>query len=698
MGKAPLIAVGALAMLLGAAPPSPRARAPIRLEPQSCTKSRRAKKTRNKRRRRRRRGATAKPAVRPAPPPTPEEAPPPGSAELAVDPAVDALLPPEAGAGWRQILNVPRIGGRLTAITVDAQDPDRIFVGTEAGTLILSDDGGVTWTEIDIDARVIQKKNIGLPAPGLPRLGKVTKGNFGVVVDPPWRQAVDRITVSSVANPFPVKPAFFWAGFFATTRSPKVRLLRDVTRFRTRETQPVKRIALCPGGLYEVIVATSDAVYGSMDNGLTYVRLFANAGKVFLDHAICSPANPDFIAIATNIGLFLSDDGGLTFDQDLTAWPGKKSTAVAYAPPRFEGETFLFSAAKSDLFAGDPSTSEGLVNIYPTDPSTAPWRTIRWIAADADGAIYLATDDGARVSFDRGSSWKTVARTLLSRQAVGQVEIGEGPSGKKRVAMLVNVRPRSFKGKPVSGLHDSIVYASDDGGESFFPFFSGLSRRTYRQMSSVRSTPTRPAGWWIATSAEVWTNYPGTPPEAIDPESVGWARRRLAATPRLDEVLLEVLHATKLSTRELDGLGQRVAALGLMPKLEVYLRANLPRRAGNRDLRYNASDAANRQLVLNRRSGSSLEDFYGLVQLTWDTGWLNVKAEDLGGDRRRLHYMRRQVERATEDAYHERSTLLHDLAQGRSHPMEIETLKTRIFTLEAILATWMRHPLPGTES
>lgn len=601
-----------------------------------------------------------------------------------------------AEAGWRQILSVPRVGGRIWSLTVDPDNPDRIFVGTEAGSLMITDDGGATWREIDVDARVIAERQATLHPPGLPSLGEVTPSNFRAIADPPGRTVVSRISISSVADPFPIKPDFFWAGFLAQSPQRYLNLLSHVGRSRTWETQPIRRIAFCPGGRYEVVVASSDAVYGSQDGGLTYVRLFANAGKIFLDNATCSPADPNAVAIATNIGLFLSSDGGLSFDQDLTAWPGSRATAVAFAPPRFPGEVFLFSASGSELFAGDPSKPEGLSNIYPTNPETAPWRSIRWITADADGGIYLATDDGARVSFDRGQSWSVVARTLTSRQSVGQMEVGEAPSGSKRIAMLLNVRPRSFKGKPVSGLQDSVVYASDDNGQTFFPFFSGFSMRSFRQMSAVPATADHPAGWWIATSGEVWTNYPRAPSPDADTRAQRWARTRLAKTPPIDEVIQEVLHETHLSNEELHDLGRRWAATGLVPSIDLQFKAYLTPDYRN-DTLLETPMVAGRifrgsQLRLKER-----EYYFGLVQLTWHTYRILRTAEDLGSDRRRLHSLRRQIELAAQDAWHERVSLLNDLANGPATPLEAASVMARIESLEALLSVWMRAPFPGAD-
>ncbi len=596
--------------------------------------------------------------------------------------------------GWRQILSVPRVGERLRSITVDPEDPDRLFVGTEAGTLLLSDDGGLTWEEVEIEPRVVQERSASVPAPGLPELGATTPSSFATAARPPFRTSVGRVPVPSVADAFPVRPDFFWAGVLATTRPPSPNLLSAVLSSRYYETQPVKRIALCKGGIYEVIVATSDAVYGSQDGGHTFVRLFANAGHLYLDHATCSPADPNHVAVATQIGLFLSTDGGLSFDQDLSAWPGRSATAVAYAPPAAAGDVFLFSASGSELTAGKPGTPEGLASIYPTDPATAPWATIRWIAADRDGGVYLATDDGARLSRDRGKSWEVVALNLLDRQQVAQVEVGQAEDGRRRVVALVNVRPTSIRGKPVGALQDSVLYASDDGGLSFFPFFSGYTMRSLRQVAAVEAQGEHPAGWWVATSGEVWTTFPRRLRSTPDPAAVRWARRRIAVSPSMDEVIGSALTRAELSNEALDRLGRRYGASGFMPTLSVLVTAN--DRPLGLALAADGPAVGGRLLRQLRERDLDREDFGIFVQLGWDTATVLKNLENASSDRPRLHRMRRQLELAVQDAFHERSVLLLELAEGLP-PLEAASTMARVEAVEAMLAVWLGGPLPGME-
>lgn len=594
--------------------------------------------------------------------------------------------PPEFA--WRQILGVPRIGGRLYSIAVDPHDPRRIFVGTQEGTVLRSLDGGVTWRELEVKPLVVMDRSLGLVKPGLPKLGARTPNNFKVIVDTPDLQFTDRIPIPSVADPFPIRPEFFFAGFLATPPRPKVSILGVATTSRYYETRPAWRITICPGARYPLLVVTSRNLWGSTDDGLTYVRLFANPGRTYISNVACNASNPDQIAVATSIGLFLSGDGGLTFDQDFTAWPGQPATAVAFGPgPAGEEGTRLYSAAGSELFAGDP-TGKGLITIYPTDPETAPWLPIRWIATTLDGIVWLATDDGARVSPDAGKTWVTAARTLLSRQTLGQVEIGEGEHGQLRVAVLLNQRPRNYRGRYVSGLHDSMVYASDDGGRTWHPFFHGLSRRTYRQMASVPSRDDHPAGWWVVTSGEVWTTYPKEPEKgAIDQASVRWAKERLRTTPPIGQVIDTVLHETGLSNEGIEHLNDMHRALNWVPRLDLLFQVGEGLTG-----RYEGQVPG----IQNRFTHQIDENHDGLdyaffIQALWDLFDVTQIREAIAPTRNQLHELRRQIAFATEDAWHERVLHLRALAEGMSDPVQIGSRKTRVLALEAMLDVWLRR-------
>ncbi|MCA9551165.1 MAG: hypothetical protein KC933_14110 [Myxococcales bacterium] len=584
---------------------------------------------------------------------------------------------------WHQVLSIPRIGSRLRTITVDQRDPRRIFVGTEEGTLLKTTDGGVTWVEVELRPFVLYDRSLGLRSPGLPRLGATTPNNFKVYVDPPNQEFTDRIPIPSVADPFPIRPEFFFAGFLATGDRPELSFIWDVVRSRYRWVIPVRRVALCPGATYPVLVATKRDVFGSQDDGDTFVRLFANPGPVDISNLTCNAKNPNEVAVATGVGLFISRDGGLTFDQDLDAWPGQAATAVAYGVDA-HGRSRLYSASGSEMFAGTPGVGKGMEYAYPTgDSSTAPWRDIWWIATAANGGVWLATEDGARFSADYGANWSTAARTLLSRQDVVQVQIGENEAGGSRVALMLNV-------EPVGGLQDSVVYSSDDGGNSWHPFFSGLSRRSLHQMDAVPATASHPAGWWVVTSGGVWTTYPAPPIRRPDPDARDWAQRRLAVTPSLREVLNATLDHTQLSNERIHGIANSHRALNWVPRLDMLFelgqQTEIPL---NRRIDPRATPS---QLISSPKdldAPYTTVNWALFVQASWDLKDVIQLAEDFPPYRDTLHELRRQVAFAAEDAWHERVNLLRMLDDGLSDPFEIETLKARIMALEAMLDVWL---------
>ncbi|MEQ8982677.1 MAG: hypothetical protein RL846_32325 [Deltaproteobacteria bacterium] len=590
---------------------------------------------------------------------------------------------------WRQILSVPRIGARLTAIAVDEQDPNRIFVGTQEGTVLRTTDGGVTWRELELRPFVVADRSLGLRAPGLPRLGATTPEDFKMFVDAPDQEVGDRIGISSVANPFEIKPSFFYAGFVVEETPPTVDVLSAVTRSRSSELKPVMRIAICPGAPYPNLDATKRDVYGSYDDGLTFVRLFANPGRTNIDHVLCAPGRPNDVAVATQIGLFRSRDGGLTFDQDLTAWPGQRATAVAYGPSKDIGDVRLYSAAGSELFAGDLDDPNGLTTVYPNDASTAPWLPIWWMATTKEGDVWLATDDGVRRSRDKGVTWETVARTLLSRQAVWQVEVGENEDGGRRVAIIINVQPRK-------ALQNSVIYASDDDGKTWHGFFTGLSRRTFRMMATVPSTAERPAGWWVATSGGIWTNWPSPAHLTIDGEAAAWADDRLSRTESLYDVLQEMLDNLDLSNEAIVELMHKHRVSAWVPRVDMRFEYT---DRGFLDFEGQSPNAGINPIRILTQQNDLLWNrnlVYFLFQLSWRLGSLLSIDELNAYTRGPMHELRRQIQFATEDAWHERQQLLLNLSEGLSDPVQVESTKTRIEALEAMMAVWLGRPYPAS--
>ncbi len=632
--------------------------------------------------------APASPRPQPSPPaapPSPDEVEPPVETAPTVDPTAAPVLGGlDTTWRWQQVLASPRIGARLSAVAIDPSNPNRIFVGTEEGTILRSTDGGITWSELEMSPFVTTRRQFSIVTPGLPKLGETSIGSLELRAFPPFQGVPADIIDLPLVTPvqFSTVPEFM-SVIYPRPPAPGVTLLSDA--IRARPTVPVHRIAVCPGAAFPLLVATDTELDGSTDDGLTYVRLLRLPGGVTVHQVACSRTDPSHMLLATSFGAFISKDGGATFDPDLSGRPGNPVEAIAFGPSPGGGRERAYVSNGSDLWAGDPESEGGLQFVYPdfNNSATAPWGDIMWVETTADGEVWLATTDGIRFSPDYGHNFVVPARSLFERQGTFQIAIGENEHGGRRVAVQLDDCPLPNR------CRNSLVYASDDGGESWFPFFQGATRRTLYQMAVAPSAPGIPPRWWIATGGELWaTTVPPPDRDDIDADSQHWARAQLRRTPDLDDVIDSVLDGTDLSRGHVDDLLSSVRERNWIPRVQVlfnYVDTSANRTAavtpviGNppsRDLGTNGTDA-----------------WFIYAWAEWSLRDVPIVSEDLSPTRNDIYELRRQISFVAEDAWHERVIQLRRIADGMSDRLQVEILKERITALEAVLETWMGRPL-----
>ncbi len=157
--------------------------------------------------------------------------------------------------------------GQVTAIAIHPNNPNIIYIGTAWGGVWLTRDGGATWTPIFDKAPAL-----GVGEPG------------GIAIDP-------------------IDPSIIYVG---TSN-------RDGSQFSGEATQP-------PAGLFK-----------STDGGGNWVRLGSgypssapsNANQFFnqiINIVFVDPSNPLVVYLASNAGVFISNDGGLNWTKG--ALPG----------------------------------------------------------------------------------------------------------------------------------------------------------------------------------------------------------------------------------------------------------------------------------------------------------------------------------------------------------------------------------------
>jgi hypothetical protein len=567
---------------------------------------------------------------------------------------------------WRQLLASPRIGGRLTAVTVDPRDPNRIWVGTEEGALVVSTDGGLTWDERQLSPFVIQARGFVSRSVGAPSIDDVTSGNYSASLGAPDGISGDFVGLPFVGDLVYGNATHPGLDFPISGRgeASDSSLLSEAVESRRDEVVPVRRIVLCPGGRYPLLVTTSSEVFGGSEDGLMFLRIFSVPGSR-VNRASCAPWDPNQLAVATDAGLYTSNDGGVNFAWVPTGAAGSAATTVTFAKNPVTGEKRVYVAGDWSLWGGPAATQQQLEYLYPwdDDSETTPWSEIRSLEATPSGELWIATDDGVRFTRD-GETFLNVEPRLFGQRPVVQVVVDK----QERVAVL----GRDY------------LYVSDDDGATWHPFFHGITRRTLRQLS-VAQRPDGGSSWYLVTSGELWTTAPLPEGSVLDPEAAAWAKTRLDATPPLSLTLDRVLDTTGLSSERIESLADRERARVWLPIIDVVVNA-----ASEPFVRAERSMPLTPYELAERTDANRFEVF---VQASWPFYEAKVLETEAGSTRSSLYELRKQIAFAAEDAWHERELHLLQLARGLGGEAEqIAVLKERVEALEAILDGWGWRP------
>lgn len=543
---------------------------------------------------------------------------------------------------WYQQAVVPSIGGRLRTVAVDPTDDDRIFAGTAEGTVLRSVDGGSTWQEFSLEPFVQLPRATSAPSASNPR------------------------TLLSLP-----------AGL-SSLRASEV----------DQVTNPVQRIAICPGSAYEVLVAARSSFFGSMDGGLTYVRLlgaFANTQVFTVD---CRPECPNYVAVGTAQGIYVSEDGGHTFSNERTP-VGKSVQTVEIACGGGREEALYFAQGRRVYFVPlDRDTPAQ--SIFPT-PSvkgqlSGPFTDV--LDLEVVGAqLWAGTEAGLFRSDDRGGHWVPASDAFLQR-VVRQIVAYQAPGWERpELVALIDTAPNR---RDVSASILSLVLTSSDGGETWSTAFSSLSQRRNRWIQPGRS-PEKRFAWWLATSGGLWVGTRGgpAPPPARALERY-WARERLATLPNLRRVVDSALEASNLNPQIIAGLSDSRSARCYAPVVQVGIYER-------NDARTLIDDRAGvlRVFLRDERLDQPISEFAAL--LSWDLSCLLGDDYLASSDRVELAGLRQEVAFAVQDAYRERLVLLQRLGIGVSRDYVALTLRARIESLEAVLESFLGQPITELE-
>jgi len=321
-------------------------------------------------------------------------------------------------------------GGTVRSLAFDPQNPDRIFLGTSAGWLYLSSNGGANWSrfahlgsgsEMVLDHIVIDANN--------PR-------NIYVAA---WNAQ---------------SPASDGDVFRSKDGGKTWDLLADL------HGKSVRALAIAPSDQKTLVAGALDGVYRSRDGGDSWERISpANHAEIKnIESAAIDPVAPDVIYVGTWHLPWKTEDGGKN-------WHSIKKGVI--------DDSDVFSIVVDSLNASSMYIS-ACSGIYKSDSAGELFRKIQGIPYSArrtrmlkmdpsgHGTVYAGTTEGLWKTTDAGASWNRMTGT--------NVVINDVLIDPRRPARVLLATDRGG------------VLASNDGGVTFTPSNHGF---THRQVAAL---------------------------------------------------------------------------------------------------------------------------------------------------------------------------------------------------------------------
>jgi photosystem II stability/assembly factor-like uncharacterized protein len=334
---------------------------------------------------------------------------------------------PLAGQQWQP---VGPEGGSVRSLTLDPRNPDRIFLGTSAGRIYLSADGGGSWSRY------------------------AHLGNSSEMV-------LDHIVID------PVEPANIYVAAW-NAQAPNA----DGDLFRSRDGgqtwtaipelhgKSIRALAMAASNPKVLAAGALDGVFLTRDAGQTWQRISPekHAELKNVESVAIDPVNPDVVYAGTWHLPWKTDDGGKNWhsikkgvidDSDVF------SIVVDSAAP-----ANVFISACSGIYRSD-SAGELFRKIQGIPYSARRTRSLR-IDPSNHEIVYAGTTEGLWKSADGGLSWRRMTRA--------NVIINDVVIDPRRPEHLLLATDRGG------------VLASNDGGASFTASNRGF---THRQVAAV---------------------------------------------------------------------------------------------------------------------------------------------------------------------------------------------------------------------
>ncbi len=226
-----------------------------------------------------------------------------------------------------------------SAIAIDPQSPDTIYIGRDSEGVYKSTDGGAVWIAATD--------------------GITNSSTFALVIDP-----VDRQTVYAGTN----------GGVFKTEDGGNLWGLRN-DGLSTGLERAVRGLAIDPMTPSTLYLATRGGLFKSVDEATSWQRLVngLDGQTVFLSVAV-DPTDPQVVIAGTeSAGVYISEDGGASFTSEsagLTALRVEDFEIVPADPARIYAAVAGQGVAEFDF--GGTAATETPTNVAASTPTPSP--------------------------------------------------------------------------------------------------------------------------------------------------------------------------------------------------------------------------------------------------------------------------------------------------------------------------------------
>ncbi len=219
----------------------------------------------------------------------------------------------DAGENWKEIYTEPGEGTVITALGSNPDVPEVLYAGTSAGVVIKSTNGGETWKNVIVAEGPVTKV---LFHKGLPEMVTLLVLNQGVAISADGGTTWNEYTARSIAefdrekenispenistiisDPSGVNGLYAGAknGLFRSNDSGKTWQALDV--IESSKKFPVRAVAVNPANPSEIVYASGNAFYRSVDGGTQWATT-----ELEIDRSVniieYEPSRPDIIYFA----------------------------------------------------------------------------------------------------------------------------------------------------------------------------------------------------------------------------------------------------------------------------------------------------------------------------------------------------------------------------------------------------------------